>query len=1027
MFQASEKLHAAILGNQRTFLSKIVVNGTEITSGIRSILTTSYVSEDNAFSIGGIASSKVDIVMWEPSVNIDGVEFSVYIGMNTDDSVEWVPMGMFTAVNPSNDDGLMTFTGYDRIHSKMTGQYTSNLTYPTDAKNALREIASSTGVPIDTSSLPDGIILENRVQSKEQDVDVEGNEVTNVTYIAPFDGYTYKDALYYIAQLYAAHAYADRDGTVRFKKIASDGKNVVVSQVNRKTLFYYDANENMVKTDADYAIEDGYLIIADDSYIGSDGNMYYKNDYVIKTSRYYDDLVLNTPAFSITGIKSTYQNDEFVSGKEVNVLIENPAMTQDILDDIYNDVSGLNFIPASVSFLGDMCLEFGDVVSVIKKNGEAISIPIMHIIHDFDGGVLTSIQSFGIGENGTTSSYESSPTSQRIDRLEEDVLNVKEIVAEKAKFSYVYALDAEFRNIRADYGEFKQLTAENIAVINGEFEVIKANQAEFQQITTENISAINGEFEVIRASQAEFEQITAENIAAINGEFENLSIKYATIDLANIENGTITNAMIADAAITAAKIKDVDADTITAGTLSVDRLIIRGSEKSIIYEINNIPGSFQSENSETINGEIITKRTIDADKLVARSVTAYEIDVADLFAQDITATGTIRGLNIVGATGSFTGTIDARDLLIKENIKLYLSTTSDYETIIKAVTWLSDVKTVKFGFADSDCACININLFPVSDGTETAFIQLGENADKTSIALNGATNIVGNSQIYGDLLIDGGTVTITKTTDLSGTANKSPALIVGGAATSTHMEIDANEIQAKASGTTTGNLFLNNDGGIVYIGPGGLDVDAAISAAGNIDVGSSTTAAARYVKTTNAYHSIGLYCSTSGNAGLYDYSYSKWMIYSTSSGTVIANTSDRRAKNDHGIISRDETLNILRGIKEHEFVYKNDKNEVVQYGIIAQELRDVLVDNEIGYRPIIQINDSTSDSGDVYNDLLMPEDMVTYSIDYSKLVPVLHDGWQYHDEKLNLFETRIEDLETTVLSLVKQIEKLKKA
>jgi len=33
-----------------------------------------------------------------------------------------------------------------------------------------------------------------------------------------------------------------------------------------------------------------------------------------------------------------------------------------------------------------------------------------------------------------------------------------------------------------------------------------------------------------------------------------------------------------------------------------------------------------------------------------------------------------------------------------------------------------------------------------------------------------------------------------KTQDLSGTANNKPALIVGGADTSTHMEFDANEI-----------------------------------------------------------------------------------------------------------------------------------------------------------------------------------------------------------------------------------------
>jgi len=62
-----------------------------------------------------------------------------------------------------------------------------------------------------------------------------------------------------------------------------------------------------------------------------------------------------------------------------------------------------------------------------------------------------------------------------------------------------------------------------------------------------------------------------------------------------------------------------------------------------------------------------------------------------------------------------------------------------------------------------------------------------------------------------------GSLTLSKTQDLSGTANNSPALIVGGTATQAHIEIGNNKIQAKASGTTTAALYLNSDGGGVYV------------------------------------------------------------------------------------------------------------------------------------------------------------------------------------------------------------------
>lgn len=74
-----------------------------------------------------------------------------------------------------------------------------------------------------------------------------------------------------------------------------------------------------------------------------------------------------------------------------------------------------------------------------------------------------------------------------------------------------------------------------------------------------------------------------------------------------------------------------------------------------------------------------------------------------------------------------------------------------------------------------------------------------------------------------------GQVILSKTTDASGTANNGPALIVGGAASSTHLELDANEIMAKTNDTSVADLYLNNDGGKVYIGSGGLQVTGTIT------------------------------------------------------------------------------------------------------------------------------------------------------------------------------------------------------
>ena len=81
----------------------------------------------------------------------------------------------------------------------------------------------------------------------------------------------------------------------------------------------------------------------------------------------------------------------------------------------------------------------------------------------------------------------------------------------------------------------------------------------------------------------------------------------------------------------------------------------------------------------------------------------------------------------------------------------------------------------------------------------------------------------------GALPITGGTVTgtlvLSKSQDADGGLDNKPALIVGGATAEPHIEIDANEIMAKNGATNVAGLYINNGGGLVTIGKGGLEVN----------------------------------------------------------------------------------------------------------------------------------------------------------------------------------------------------------
>lgn len=84
---------------------------------------------------------------------------------------------------------------------------------------------------------------------------------------------------------------------------------------------------------------------------------------------------------------------------------------------------------------------------------------------------------------------------------------------------------------------------------------------------------------------------------------------------------------------------------------------------TLIAETISLNGNVKVNGDMIVDGSITASElaagAITTDKLAANAVTAAKINVSDLFAQDITATGTIRGVNLVGATGSFSGSVNA--------------------------------------------------------------------------------------------------------------------------------------------------------------------------------------------------------------------------------------------------------------------------------------------------------------------------------------------------------------------------------
>lgn len=186
------------------------------------------------------------------------------------------------------------------------------------------------------------------------------------------------------------------------------------------------------------------------------------------------------------------------------------------------------------------------------------------------------------------------------------------------------------------------------------------------------------------------------------------------------------------------------------------------------------------------------------------------------------------------------------------------------------------------------------------------------------------------------------------------------------------------------------------------------------------------------ITTINNYNNVDIRAeeyntskNSGGNAGLYHRSTTgagaKWLIQIDRAGTVTSNvTSDARYKKILGNIPEKETLALLRNIIPCNFIYKSDDNGIVQNGMIAQRIRDVLISNNIGYRSYLVIEDA--ETPETYHDLDISEDKVTYGLDYSKFTPVLWSGWQYHDKQIQELSAQISELKSDIKQLKKQLQ-----
>lgn len=398
----SDNFDNRIMGDGRTFRARITCDGTVIESGFVSVdMKCIAGTGTSTLEIGCASSTQLDITMIQPDISLTGREFLLEIGlMLDDDSIEYVKMGYFMAQKPTVDDGRITFTAYDRMAYKMSGYYLSNLLYPCDISEVCAEIETLTGIRM--KNAPSGISIQKN-----------------------FGGYTYRQAVGFIAGLAGKFATFDRDGVLDFR--------------------WYTAT-----------------------------------DYSVGLNRSFDDVVVQENVFQVEYISCAVdENNTIKSGQGLTgIATSNFLMTQEILDGLYAKLKDMSYHPTTCSFAGDMRLELGDIVQVLSRDGKAYSVPVMSLDFSYDGGLITAIGSYGSTELSEATYV--SPTENYVQqvyrRLYADKLDVTQADIRYATIEKLEATEGEIESLKAD-----KLDATDAAIKYAQIDFANIGKAALEQ------------------------------------------------------------------------------------------------------------------------------------------------------------------------------------------------------------------------------------------------------------------------------------------------------------------------------------------------------------------------------------------------------------------------------------------------------------------------------------------------------------------------------------------------------------------
>ena len=171
---------------------------------------------------------------------------------------------------------------------------------------------------------------------------------------------------------------------------------------------------------------------------------------VITADNYFlHGLTRSEVEYQIAGITCKKEKEGLTVGTRTgrSLEIENPFMTQSILDNLYHKIKDIRYYPFNLNFQGHLLLDVGQWVTIKTNKGETFKSPVLSQSFNFKGGLRSRISADSKAGNDTQYSYAGTIT-KKIEQFSEFEKQLQNQIEEADK-----GFDAKVDQIKQDFNE----------------------------------------------------------------------------------------------------------------------------------------------------------------------------------------------------------------------------------------------------------------------------------------------------------------------------------------------------------------------------------------------------------------------------------------------------------------------------------------------------------------------------------------------------------------------------------------------